>query len=146
MAGYNPSHDELGIRSRIWCYDCKGYAEFYMVKRHVWLQAWPDYEELRADILERRKACLKNPELAAPVHRFLLLCFSCLEKRLGREMVADDFDLDLCVNEPIRLGIRIGIRIADASVNAEPIGIMVRVDDSDAGIGSLREAPEPRKP
>jgi len=36
----------------------------------------------------------------------VLLCFDCLEKRLGRNLRKNDFDLEIPVNAGIKLGIR----------------------------------------
>lgn len=70
------------------CRDCGGLNDSYMVRREVWFQA----------------VGLRTPETPKP----FFLCFRCLEKRLGRPLQEDDFDLKLVINLPIALGIRMG--------------------------------------
>ena len=83
------------------CHDCKGYPDEYMVKSHTWHEAWPSYTQ------EKRQLLRLHP----PPHQyraFLLLCFSCLEKRLKRPLMSSDFDLDLPCNAAVRLGFYMG--------------------------------------
>lgn len=78
------------------CHDCESDADNYMVKDLVWRRAFPDYKKVRFQL----KVEGKDPRI--------LLCFDCLEKRLGRLLTAEDFDLSVPVNAGIALGIRIG--------------------------------------
>lgn len=73
------------------CYDCKGESERYMVHRHVWLKAFPDY----------RKKRQKKP---------IYLCFNCVEKRLSRKLNLEDFT-DFPINEGLRFGFLMGCRL-----------------------------------
>jgi hypothetical protein len=135
MAGHDPAYDDLGARCRMACYDCKRGSEFYMVRRETWVRAWPEYDSLRREILAKRRELLRDPDRAFPVSKFLLLCFDCLERRLGRPLTVDDFDLDLIVNEPIRLGMRLGASSARARVDSGPHPVAESVEGSGTGTG-----------
>ena len=63
------------------CDECRRIADFYMVKDEVWLSVAPTRESI--------------------------LCFACLESRLGRPLTLDDFP-----RLPINRGIRKGYEIA----------------------------------
>jgi hypothetical protein len=62
-----------------------------MVKDDIWHAAWPDYSEQRA------RASAEGKRV------FLLLCFDCLSKRLGRVLCMEDF-APVPINRAIRLG------------------------------------------
>lgn len=83
------------------CYDCGFSHDWYMLKDEVWLQAWPEgYKELRT------KLTLENQGRRV----FVGLCYECLEKRLGRMLTIDDFDLGIPINSGIRMGFKLGLR------------------------------------
>lgn len=83
------------------CHDCGEHFAFYMVHNWVWREAWPTYAA-------ERQALMKKYKYTSEYFRVHLdLCFSCLEKRLGRKLKPEDFDLDLPVNRGIALGMRI---------------------------------------
>lgn len=87
----------LNNRKPYHCFDCRGASASYMVRNEVWLKAWPDYENVKRN--------LKMVFSGTPFTH-LELCISCLEKRLGRNLNADDFDLNLPINHGIALGLR----------------------------------------
>jgi hypothetical protein len=79
------------------CWDCKLVHDSFMVKNEVWKQAMPEYVE------EKRK--LKSMYgLDRPFLVTIHLCFYCLEKRLGRHLRPEDFNLLLPINHGIALG------------------------------------------
>jgi len=83
------------------CYDCGFDHDWYMVKNEVWLQAWPeDYPKLRTRLI------LENQGRRV----FVSLCYECLEKRLGRVLTIDDFDLGIPINSGVRMGFKLGLR------------------------------------
>lgn len=82
------------------CEDCAILPEHYMVRNEVWALAWPDYEEERM----RRRRQWRHDGTGS---FFCLLCFACLEKRLGRKLTANDFNLELPINKPIAFGMRL---------------------------------------
>jgi hypothetical protein len=75
------------VRKSYYCKDCKKDSGGYMVKTEVWLKAWPDYFKY----LKSRKQGLRHG----------LLCLQCLERRLGRKVIYDDFREELPINEAI---------------------------------------------
>jgi hypothetical protein len=79
------------------CNDCGKLNDSYMVRNDVWRAAWPDYSHRKAEALR----LYPKPD----VRRHLLLCFRCLEKRLGRTLFPQDFDLTLPINSGICLGL-----------------------------------------
>jgi len=81
------------------CRDCKAYTPPYMVRNHVWNEAWPDYLELRRALKER------HHDTWSEGRSHIFLCMSCLEKRLGRALMPADFDLELPINASIRQGL-----------------------------------------
>jgi len=92
------------------CYDCQHHGGAYMVHDHVWDAAWPDYWKVkrsRAHLPERRD-------------RILCLCLGCLSRRLGRPLTPDDFDLEVPLNESVRVGIEMGERTKGAPRPLEP--------------------------
>ena len=93
------------------CFDCGGPSHEYMVDADVWLQAWPDYPEFRREMALKYKKLPEDPQRTNRLHH-LLLCFPCLEKRLGRELVPADFDLAL----PANAGIAKGMTMAGAAI------------------------------
>lgn len=82
------------------CFDCGSPVGEYIVRDAVWVEAWPDYPEFKREMMRKYKG---TPDDRL---RHLLLCLGCLEKRLERLLVPEDFDLDLSVNAGIRLGLR----------------------------------------
>lgn len=82
------------------CYDCDQHGGDYMVHTGVWLQAMPDYPERKRILVQRHPGNV--PE------RHILLCFACLEARLGRPLTVDDFKLSIPINHGILLGLRLG--------------------------------------
>jgi hypothetical protein len=86
-----------------------------MVHKHVWDEAWPEYAQLRSTLVkEAKKRVDPNGTLAATDRAefkrrmreekvSLLLCFNCLEIRLGRRLMVDDFT-PAPINRPIQLG------------------------------------------
>jgi len=99
------------------CHDCSAMSEDYMVTKAVWDEAWPEYRKLRpklhaearqkADPDGMRKYDPEGFKKRLREHEvFLLLCFCCLEKRLGRNLQSTDFT-DVPINRPIFLGTKI---------------------------------------
>jgi hypothetical protein len=87
------------------CRDCNAPSQSYMVRDEIWLAAWPTYNA------ERRALIRAHKTTNDPCHQtMLLLCFSCLDKRLGRPLRPDDFKLSLSVNAGIVLGMRMSAR------------------------------------
>lgn len=79
------------------CWDCKLVHDSFMVKNEIWRQAFPDYVEQKRKLKEKHG--LERPFLVT-IH----LCFRCLEKRLRRKLVPEDFNLLLPINHGIALG------------------------------------------
>lgn len=79
------------------CFDCDHHGADYTVRTRTWLQAWPDYPQEKARLIE--KYGKKNPK------SFLSLCLKCLERRLGRPLTLSDFP-DAPINECVFLGAR----------------------------------------
>ena len=70
-----------------WCYGCgKPNPEPYMVRRNVWLLAVPEYTKLKMALAEQYGRFNKGPDRTS-----VLLCLSCLEKRLDRPLTLNDF-------------------------------------------------------
>lgn len=90
--------------TRLRCYDCRRASGSYMVKDKVWREAWPDYAVLKRSLVRRYKG---TPEW---FRAHLVLCLGCLERRLGRNLTQDDFDLSLPINEGVALGLRMAGR------------------------------------
>lgn len=80
VRGFGVKEYEAQLR----CHDCGGAnPQDYAVKREVWNEAWPDY---------RKQVSLALNEYGRDhPGRHQLLCFSCIEKRLGRALVPGDF-------------------------------------------------------
>lgn len=94
------------------CFDCGDpHGCAYLVHDATWLAAWPEYSALRARLAT---AYPKGSPWRWHVH--LLLCFGCLEKRLGRPLHPSDFDLSL----PINAGVAFGMRLAGAPLPTFP--------------------------
>lgn len=90
--------------TRLRCYDCKRAAGSYMVHRPVWDRAWPEYRELKRSLVSKYKGT------PGWFRAHLELCLGCLEKRLGRPLSPDDFDLSLPINDGVRLGLSMRAR------------------------------------
>jgi hypothetical protein len=84
------------------CYDCGDYDPGYMVHRSVWAQAVPEYHVVK------RKLVKEFGGSKSPLVHFLL-CLPCLERRLGRRLTSDDFDLNLAINQGILYGTELEI-------------------------------------
>lgn len=82
------------------CYDCRRDCGSYMVHDEVWDRAWPGYHQLRRELRAKY-----------PVSKYgfwgLVLCFKCLERRLGRPLVLGDFTKAV-INQPIVFGFGLG--------------------------------------
>lgn len=74
---------------RFHCIDCNGHAEMYMIHDELWNSALPDWYEMKR------------------VTGHIYCCFSCLEKRIGRELTKEDFT-NAPINDPIHFGIKLG--------------------------------------
>lgn len=72
------------------CYDCKNFNDQYMVRDAVW-------KSIIAKPAERKD---------------LLLCLTCLQARLKRQLVAEDFDFTLPINSVMLYGFKMGQRAA----------------------------------
>jgi len=79
------------MRKPYCCFDCNEENPHYMTSHEVWRQAFPNYREIK------RQAMQDHPDSAL---KFILLCLSCLEKRLGRRLTREDF-----ANVPINAGV-----------------------------------------
>lgn len=78
--------------SELKCADCNTdcHSADYYVKDQVWSVAWPGY-------LNAKKAAVKKWG-KHHARSYLLLCLSCLAKRLGRPLVPEDFNWAIAVN------------------------------------------------
>ena len=85
------------------CWDCKQRTDPYMVQDDVWLEAWPDYMVWREHLtsLLRTKDKPNNPLR-------LVLCFDCLERRLGRKLVIYDLT-SAPINRLLKKGAEMGL-------------------------------------
>lgn len=78
------------------CLDCHTFkTPWYIVRDSIWKEAIPNYNEIKKS----------NP----PEHP-IELCFDCLEKRLGRQLTIDDFDLTKNINTSLLFGFMMGIK------------------------------------
>jgi hypothetical protein len=82
------------------CRDCGGVNDDYTVLNAVWEEAWPGCFE------EQRLARLAGTKVRC------LLCFRCLEARLGRPLAPSDFSLAMPINRGIAIGIAMARRSA----------------------------------
>ena len=89
-----PKELEALYKRKFGCIDC-GADEQYMLVTGVWLEAFPDYKTV---FVERRKAGLHT-----------CLCMECVESRLGRKLVIEDF-VDAPINRKIFFGFRLGLK------------------------------------
>lgn len=80
-------------KERMGCIDCGDTNDSYMVTNATWHKAIPNYPMLHK---ERKEKGLHTA-----------LCFKCLERRIGRELVLEDF-VNYPINRAVLLGIRIG--------------------------------------
>ncbi len=78
------------------CYDCKGHSNEYIVPDAIWIQAMPNYRQLRNELRQ------------STGEGHVRLCFECLEKRLGRRLTIKDFP-DFPINGGVRLGFQLGM-------------------------------------
>jgi hypothetical protein len=95
------------------CWDCKLVHNSFMVKDPIWKQAFPDYAEQKKKLKEKYK---EDKPFLVTIH----LCFTCVEKRLGRKLVPSDFNLLLPINYGIVKGMEMTMRALgrDALPNA----------------------------
>lgn len=98
-------HENTGAQHN--CFDCARPGGAYMVKDAVWKAAWPDYAQKKRELLQQYKG---TPE---EFRTHLQLCLCCLQKRLGRKLQKEDFDLTLPINDLIVLGMEMGARLAE---------------------------------
>jgi len=105
------------------CFDCGQIADGYMVHRYVWNVAWPDYIERTRERTQKFRKWkaefeVENEQPPLKLHikqwreknwKHLVLCFGCLETRLGRNLTIDDFT-EVNSNRGIRLGLVIAQR------------------------------------
>lgn len=77
-----------------------------MVRDEVWFQAWPTYREDRE--LLQRTAKAREMQIEAVCY----LCLECLEKRLGRPLVIEDFE-----DVPLNKGVFFGYEMYRRSTN-----------------------------
>jgi len=78
------------------CYDCGKCSCMYMVHDELWQKAWPEYRELRAELV---------PKYSFRI--FLCLCLECLEVRIKRPLLISDFT-PAPINDGIRIGYTLG--------------------------------------
>lgn len=126
--------DDLVKRAvRAKCLDCGGYAHHYMVHNAVWDAAWQvqDVEDLTRRKEFRNALAKRGAELFPEAPRWtglerkyntphaqvwLLICFSCLERRLNRPLVIDDFirqgqpGTSLPINDSIFFGYALAVK------------------------------------
>jgi hypothetical protein len=69
-----------------------------MVQDAIWLKALPNYSELKTKAIR----AFNQGERANP---WVLLCFKCLRKKLGRPLRISDFKLRAPINELLLMGI-----------------------------------------
>jgi hypothetical protein len=115
------------------CFDCLGGGDPFMVSDALWLEAWPTYTvdrrmmRARYETMypEHHEPALKPGHTRTKKGRGVsaILCFPCLEKRLGRRLVEDDFTHH-SINNPIRFGHMMGRRelLAEMAANSQEDG------------------------
>ena len=86
------------------CYDCSAPPPPYMVLNEVWRTAMPEYSRLKHALRHFEE----SPDRVEREKRYVLLCLTCLERRLGRPIEIGDFDLTVPINLGIALGYRLG--------------------------------------
>ena len=96
------------------CFDCHKVECTYMLKDEVWAEAWPTYakdqEEREFEIRSTHRSGAPDEMLwRLETHGRLFLCFACLETRLGRALVLEDFSPmeEAPCNRAVFLGARI---------------------------------------
>lgn len=92
------TQDQLLRAIKGWCWDCGEGVADYIVQNEVWRAAWPDNDRMGKKRLDRLKQAATRvfPERSRSidsnlVHVHVHLCFTCLEKRLGRKLIIADF-------------------------------------------------------
>lgn len=68
------------------CLDCARTCTIHRLKDEVWLAACPDYRELKRMLIEMYAKDSRFED-----YRVVLLCFRCVERRLGRLLTRADF-------------------------------------------------------
>ena len=117
-----PPHGRKVKDSPYGCHDCGCWSDDYMVHDEVWLEAWPGYRKARS-ALHREARAEADPEgtlrksdpeayrVELRKHQvFLVLCFNCLEERLGRGLRLEDFKERAPINRGIFLGAALRVR------------------------------------
>jgi trehalose/maltose hydrolase-like predicted phosphorylase len=80
------------------CSACGGWDSVCMLQDAVWERVWPEHAvEVERDRQNNTRT-------------YRLLCFVCIETRLGRHLTENDFNKKVPINFPIMKGIRIGER------------------------------------
>lgn len=120
MTSIELSSEQKERATRYRCFDCGNNAPVYMAHDHVWKTAWPDELEYRKQFrveLSLDPTAERNSK-GRPVFA-LLLCFSCLERRLGRPLTIEDFRQNkrdgtepLPANAEVFFGYQLGLKTA----------------------------------
>ena len=118
MTAFNTAKARLKDDPYYGCMDCHKVCDMYMVKDSIWNKAVPEQPEIEQENRLKLRAWRDNfktldqrrhPTREEVTHfkrkhcRSCVLCFNCLEKRLGRNLGLDDFT-DASINRPILLG------------------------------------------
>lgn len=126
--------NKRGGTVRPWgCHDCHEMGDDYMVRNEVWASLWvedPARPRRRKELLDEARTLtgLDLDELYHPIRQLIsahtahLLCFACLEKRMGRPLrIPEDLQrrpdgTHLPINKPLLYGYSLGARqSADAT-------------------------------
>lgn len=89
------------------CFDCGFKRHWYMVTDKVWLEAWPNYKKLKHELsfLFKKEGILKQ---GLPC---LCLCLDCLQIRLKRSIVIEDFLITAGINGAIIWAYELGLKL-----------------------------------
>lgn len=68
------------------CLDCGRTCTIHRLKDEVWLAACPNYRELKRTLIEMYAEDSRFAD-----YRVVLLCFRCVERRIGRLLTQADF-------------------------------------------------------
>lgn len=99
--------------SQFHCHDCKRPCGSYMVKDAVWKQAWPEYAAKRQALVQKYKGTSEF------FRANLNLCLGCLQKKLGRKLQKEDFDLTLPINNLLLVGMELGAQVMAENYSGE---------------------------
>lgn len=96
----------LTKNSRHFCFDCQKRTTTYIVDEATWFSAWPTYLADRKALFEEatKKGAVEKPGA--------FLCLDCLEKRLDRDLIIEDFP-----DQPINQGVLFGFEMYRRSTN-----------------------------